>query len=699
MKPPPGRGRKGGEGLFSKYKRLTFTGCFTALSQPQCQGHQTHLTARIYPGTCLWLYDMPQFQAWHHRSDGNRNRILWLKGTSGSGKSVLLHSLRERIEKEWGPAGGSIIWAAVKAEDTGGILDPSPCGDRTDCAEPCGVYRALLAQLFPQDASLRKALMSLYERYKPAPPALNHVQIATFFVDKYIQEKIEVPARRTFILIDVSDSCGPAYLKKLLPSLSRLAQNSDFSICVASGKLLSDEAAGGNVLDIMMHPQNSGDILRYASHNLLADWKGREKTVARIGRKAGGVFLWAEIAVNIINAAIDEGASQELIEYTLEEMPEDLHGLYEWMLGTLNDREKEEALILFQWVILSAEPMRLNDLLVAVRLTAIWPTSGFTPGMALRLGTPLCMRDLPKIRNSEVTSDKPFQFHSWIRSRSVGLLEMRSDNQGGFVNEPWGLQCVQATHDSVRSFFLSGRGFACLYPHPSPPSPWPAEEYIDRAHYSMLHACLLCLNMKDFENLGRAGFTSQASLSREDSQQWRRIAFDQRNLIVSCYPFLRYAVRNLLFHMLAPLQFRYFLPQKEVLRLFSANRCRLWRRWTALLGGTPDPVAILAMHDEGPAARVLSPVFGSRFRLERVFRRLARTTAEREKRAREDVAGGSGGTGGGKRNTSTSKLRAWPSRGRLYDGKLSPASQPRPSNPLADALYDPEDVGALGLAV
>lgn len=480
--------------------------------------------------------------------------------------------------------------------------------------------------------------------------------------------------------MDVSDDCGPSYLRDLLASLSQLARNSDFNICVASGQ--PRDITAPNAVDIPMHLRNADDILRFVNLNLVAEWEERNRTVVRIGQKAGGVFLWAEIVVNILNAAIGEGASQDLIDYTLEEMPEDLHGLYEWMLGTLNEDEKEESIMLFQWVILAAEPMRLNDLLIAVRLTKTWPYGEFRPCMSLQHGTPSSMKDLRKIRNSEITSDTPYQFHRWIRSRSIGLLELRSESRDGLVNEPWGLQRVQVTHDSVRTFFLSGRGFACLAPA-SVPATCTTEEHLDRAHYSLLHACLSYLNMRDFEHLGHATATTPTHgaalpLSYEESRHWQRSVLDQRNLIVSSYPFLQYAAHNLLFHMLAPQQFRYFPPQNEILRMFSANRCRLWRRWTSLLG-TPDPDAILAAHDDGPARRLLSPVFGTRYRLARIFRRLARTAA-----AEGHALGSTGGilspiSPNTPKSASTERT-LWSPRSAISKGPLSPIS---PMSPLS----------------
>ena len=608
---------------------IRFIECLAALAYPYHTLSETH-SASSYPGTCLWLYDMPQFRGWHHRSDRNKNKVLWIKGRSGCGKTVLLKSLRSRLEKQWGPAGSSFIWATAAGHNSNSIFFPGNY-ERYHATSPSGVYRSLLAQLFLQDPRLRRAMLELHSRPRLsekgdalvlASPTLSDAMVVSFFGEDYIDQKVETPTRRTFIFVDVADDAGAAYLSDLITQLSRLALNSDFSICVASANFA--QIREDNAIDIVMPLRNADDIFRYANLNLVAEWEERNSTVVRIGQMAGGVFLWAEIVVNILNAAIAEGASQEIIECTLEEVPDDLHGLYEWMLATLNEREKAEALVLFQWAILAAEPLRLNDLFVAVRLTEEWPSfGGFRPRMALDIGSPLSMRDLRKLRNSEITSDTPHQFHRWIRSRSIGLLELKSENRQGVANEPWGLQRVHPIHESVRTFFLSGRGFACLADD-NVPLAYATEDLVDISHCFLLRACLTYLNMREFEHLGQ-GSSQEVPIAYEESKYWQQNFFDQRNLVMSSYPFLQYAVDHLLYHMLSPRFFRYFLPQPEVLAMFSADHFRLWRRWTCLLG-TADSSIILAKHTTGPAAELLSPVFGARYRLERVFRKLDRLT-------------------------------------------------------------------------
>jgi hypothetical protein len=611
-----------------------------------------------YPGTCHWLYDDQDFQAWLYRIGPQKNKVLWIRGESGCGKTVLIQSLRSRIEKQWGKTGACFIGATVEPDGFGSVLFAGMPGQARDLS-PASLYRSLLSELFPHDSQLRKDLLARYSESKEGPRGFEDSQIVSFFADHYVNRKIETPVRRMFIFIDIEDEVDSNVVHEVINRLSQLSHNSDFSICVASS-YYSDILEEDNVISIPIQLRNTDDVLRYVNLNLIAEWEERNHTVVRIGQKCGGLFLWAEIVVNILNAAILEGATQEMIEYTVKEIPGDLYGLYEWMLSTMSDREKAEALVLFQWAMLAAEPMRLNDLFVAIRLTEPDPFASFAkygPLGAFNIGNPICMRDIRQIRNSEIITDTPYQLYRWLRARSIGLLELKSEAPSGqhqlVTAEPLGLQRVYPIHPSVRSFFLSGRGFACLAQNnPSIPPNLPLSEFIDISYYGLLRACLIYLNMRDFEPIGHgsrrrkpmphspmasspASTLSPTTLTLQSPPHLPSTltSHQQRHLILASYAFLTYAVTHLVYHLLAPSTFRYHFPQSAVLAVFAANRFRLWKRWTSLLGSC-DPAVIMANHSDGDGRSgvmsLLSPVFGARFRLERVWRKLAQLAAEED---------------------------------------------------------------------
>ncbi|KLU90869.1 hypothetical protein MAPG_09394 [Magnaporthiopsis poae ATCC 64411] len=410
-----------------------------------------------------------------------------------------------------------------------------------------------------------------------------------------------------------------------------------------------------------MNHRNVDDITRFVDCRLEAPWPCRGATVQRIVRKSGGVFLWAELVVGIINAAISEGASRTLVDNTVLEMPGDLDGLYEWMLSTLKPSEKAQSLALFQWTMLASEPMRLNDLRTAMAVTKPLTLDDSLPRSALSVDPPTTLTDLHRRKGIDDGRDdgeedrhgagglegfdSAWNFYRDVRAFSLGLLKARPDTdaEGKPRPEPLGLQRVYAIHESVVSFFLSGRGFAAL-DKGSDLTPYSLSfsslDLRDTSHYVLLHACLAYLNLADFaclekKHLGRNGvhdrhiYLPLAPMPRQETIYWRKNVLDQRRLIISSYPFLRYAVDNLIFHMLSPRAFRYYLPQSDVLRLFAANDCRLWRRWTALLGvPISDPIAALEICAAGPAHELLDPVYGARYRLERIFRRVSKIALE-----------------------------------------------------------------------
>lgn len=198
-----------------------------------------------------------------------------------------------------------------------------------------------------------------------------------------------------------------------------------------------------------MQHQNIDDIARHVSLNLEAEWEDRDSTVLRVARKSGGVLLWAELVVGILNAAILEGATQALVDNMILEMPGYLDGLYEWLLSTLTAEEKVETLALFQWAILASEPMRLDDIVTAVRVTPSWETGDMSPETALAVDPPLSFHSIGDVGSASLGHCK-----GWLNFVSLGLLEVRPES-GDAESEVWGCSgCTSSTSRSGRSSCL-----------------------------------------------------------------------------------------------------------------------------------------------------------------------------------------------------------------------------------------------------
>lgn len=395
-------------------------------------------------------------------------------------------------------------------------------------------------------------------------------------------------------------------------------------------------------------------VRQYIGQHLKTDVEERAATSAKIIDKASGILIWAEMVVSIVNEANEDGVSGEVVLSMLDNISPSrqdsrqgkLDDLYTWKLSRMSSREMSQVLVLMQWVMLSPEPLTLNELLVAMRLTMLtWPKAGMGKWDAektLDVEPAMSMKDLRNLTSDErgIPMDSPTLFWRWINRISQGLLRLHSTASADEVSsEPLALQRVQPADESVRVFFLSGKGFQSLLPQPEDPRARyrSMEQFIDDTYCSHLHACLRYLNMTDLESLGRgtkALYPATNDVPLQEKAKWRKYAEDQRRMVMSSYPFLRYAVENLVYYLLCPRMFRYFLPQKEFLDLFTANSCRIWRRWTHLLGfsiSDADPATILNRASQGTAKQFLDPVYGAKYRLERVLRTAWKTVKDQQR--------------------------------------------------------------------
>lgn len=567
--------------------------------------HHPSPTTEAYLGACRQICSTREFRDWYRRKDSSSKKIFWLTGSPGSGKSTVVRQVWHQLEKQWNPATTSMIYCAAQGISSMQAFAPESMLGSMPCVT---TIRTLLSQLFAQDSDLRQKLLNICDS------SVGDVELTRFFTDGYNTGKPRIITRRTFVLVDADNSCDDMRIHELLYCLCQIARNWDVSVYLAS-RAVSGRVPT-NIARVALEDYNSEDMARSIQPYLMDCLEQRLVIVERVVEKARGNFVWAELATSILNQLIGRGRVQGRIDKVLQQLPMDLHELFEWALGTLSAKEKADAAAIMRWVMLSSKPMMLNDLQTAVRLSRTNFLLCCNPHRALDIGMPWSMQELQKTGRQ---FDTPSQFYQWLCSRTCGLLVAQPAEEKHTTQQSFGLQHIYPVHDSIKSFFLSGRGFAALSSEEATAA-YPDHEAVDLCHYSLLHIILIYLNTSDLSPLvsgHHLPHQKRNPSSAGASPAWQKNVADQRDLIMSSYPFLRYAVENLLYHLLSPQHVRYFLPLKAIFNMFVADGCRIWRRWTALLGET-DASAVLTRCTS--AKMLLRPEFGASFRLERVFR-------------------------------------------------------------------------------
>jgi ankyrin repeat protein len=214
--------------------------------------------------------------------------------------------------------------------------------------------------------------------------------------------------------------------------------------------------------------------------------------------KSSGVFMWIVLVVDILNEEYD-GGRMHALERRLKQIPADLHDLFQDIL-TRDSNDKEELILCLQWVLFAKQPLQPEQLYSAI-------LAGTEPDA------------LATQHHQEVTFETIRKF--LLRS-SKGLTEITKTKN----------RKVQFIHESVRDFLLKENGLSKIWPEF-------ANNFQGQSHDRLKQCCLnyisidIATPLKLPDNLPRAN-------SRESTVI--------RVSAVQTFPFLEYAIHNVLYH-------------------------------------------------------------------------------------------------------------------------------------------------------
>lgn len=463
---------------------------------------QMHIKA-AHTKTCKWLLRKSEYLDWLDATKlGEHHGFLWIKGKPGAGKSTLMNfalaHARETMKDK--------IIISFFFHARGDALQKSTLG----------TYQSLLLQLLERLPALQFIFDSL---------DLSASIISTNY--QWSVESLKTLLQRAILslgdssvvcFIDALDECEERQIRDMISFLEDVGKTAveagiRFRVCLSSRHYPRITFRKGLNLVLERQEGHKKGITTYLDTELKIEHSDSGKIRAELQEKASGVFMWVVLVVEILNKEHDDGR-MHAIRRRLRDIPGDLHELFRDIL-TRDSANKDDFVLCIQWLLFARQPLSPEQLYFAI-LSGVEPEA------------------LSRWDRKNITRDVIDRF---ILSCSKGLTEITTSQAPS----------VQLIHGSVKDFFLKEIGLGTIWPELG-------SNFHGQSHERLKHCCLNYMNI---------GFSAQPGLSKnlleastpkdstpEDStpEDSNQEAAARRDLATRVFPFLEYAIRNVLHH-------------------------------------------------------------------------------------------------------------------------------------------------------
>jgi hypothetical protein len=348
---------------------------------------------RAEPGTCEWIFEHPAFREWMITEPPGLTP-MYIHGTPGSGKSVILMFLAREIEKRM-RVGTPSLSSPVDMPLSIDLGVPGKtiaaacfCDDKNEKRrQPIWILRALLYKMFQQNKSLvkyaQKHLQNIEELdvVEADPDEFHSLDV----LQKILEDMIPDPELEVvYFIIDGLDQCGPH-----LPAVVRLVKNlsSDINLkaielgvkfrlrCIISdrgSKMVRDRMRPNFTID--MPRDNMTDIGGVTDKRLKGIQEYRDfpdtilKTTSAILRESSrGMFMWLSLVLEDLETW--EGSWSEVrVKERLHSIPSDVAAFYKAMLERMPRDSAVRLRTLLIWVYFAPRPLTLQELSAVLAL-------------------------------------------------------------------------------------------------------------------------------------------------------------------------------------------------------------------------------------------------------------------------------------------------------------------------------------------
>ena len=298
-----------------------------------------------------WILDNEVFNNWRNEAD---NRILWIKGDAGKGKTMLLCGLIDVLPK----LHTDIVLAFVFCQ-----------ANNAEMNDATSVLRGIIYMLVTERPTLLKHLRAKYD--KSGKGLFQRTNRNSWFALVKVLSSILAELPSTCIVIDALDECTTdlTFLLDFISSKSAASPHIKWILSSRNWPVIEEQLKTESQKSVLSLEDNSNFIstavAKYVAYKAsqLAELKGHDSSTqeavrTRLLAGAEGTFLWVALVYqDLVNT--DPWDTLE----ALESMPQGLRALYHRMVNRINESKNARLYKQILRVVLTVyRPVTLEEL-------------------------------------------------------------------------------------------------------------------------------------------------------------------------------------------------------------------------------------------------------------------------------------------------------------------------------------------------
>ncbi|KAK7900982.1 hypothetical protein LTR67_003268 [Exophiala xenobiotica] len=445
--------------------------------------------------TCSWLLDQPEYQDWLDSNKLSQHHgFFWIKGNPGTGKSTIMKFALAHMKSK--TTGKNAMERTGNNETIVIKFFFNARGEELE-KSVLGMYRSLLFQLLERAPDLQHV-------FSLRPPKLSDDQTTYGYSYGDVLALLSLFGHAVERL-DALDECEEDQIREMIAFFERLgdlASSSTLNLrtCLSSRHYPHVTIQHGLFLVLEDRPGHKADIVKYVNSKL----KGLRSRMlndvkSEICERSSGIFLWVVLVVKILKKDYDAGQIQAL-KKRLKEIPDGLDRLFDDII-TRDTQNIKRLILCLQWILFASRPMKPVELFYAVLTGVEEPES------------------IAELDPDDINHES---LQNFVLDSSKGLAELTKGEE----------KTVQFIHESVRDYLLKTNRLERLRNDLS-------SNFQGTSHETLKKCCGTYIEIVRSKNPDSATLWGYL-----DSATWT----EEIMLKAAPFPFLEYAVRNILFH-------------------------------------------------------------------------------------------------------------------------------------------------------